>query len=120
MMFFLCFILIFFYFILMSGGIITELARNITPEEFNAMVAKFKESNFKLKTVEQGASTSVWAAVAPELEGVGGKYLEDCQLSKLSTPEAIATDHFGYLEYAVNLDNALKLWDLSLKWIKAN
>ena len=107
-----------FYFKL--GGIITELARNITPEEFNAMVAKFKESNFKFKTVEQGASTTVWAAVAPELEGVGGKYLEDCQISKLSTPEAIATDHFGYLEYAVNLDNALKLWYLSIEWIKVN
>ena len=84
------------------------------------MVAKFKESNFKFKTLEQGASTTVWAAVAPELEEVGGKYFEDCQFSKLSTPEATAAEHYGYLEYAVNLDSALKLWDLSLKWIKAN
>ena len=81
---------------------------------------KYKQSNFKFKTVEQGASTTVWAAVAPELDGVGGKYLEDCQISKLTTPEAAAAEHFGYLEYAVNLDSALKLWDLSLKWIKAN
>ena len=94
--------------------------RNVAPEEFNALVQKFNQSKLKFKTVEQGASTSVWAAVAPELEGVGGKYLEDCQFSKLSTPKAMFDEHFGYLEYAVNLDNALKLWDLSLKWIKAN
>ena len=84
------------------------------------MTDKYKDSNFKFKSVEQGASTTVWAAVAPELEGVGGKYLEDCRISKLSTPEKIETEHCGYLEYAVNLDNALKLWDLSLKWIKVN
>ena len=27
-----------------------------------------------MKTPEQGASTSVWAALAPELEGIGGRY----------------------------------------------
>jgi hypothetical protein len=84
------------------------------------MYQKMTESNFKLKTIEEGASTSVWAAVAPELDGVGGKYLEDCQVSKLSTPEKISAEHFGYLEYAANLQNAVKLWDLSNKWIKAN
>jgi hypothetical protein len=33
----------------------------------------------RLKTPEQVAATSVWAAVDQELEGVGGRYLEDCQ-----------------------------------------
>ena len=33
------------------------------------------------QSVEQGASTTVWSALAPELEGVGGKYLEECQIS---------------------------------------
>ena len=68
--------------------------------------------------MEQGASTSVWAAVAPELDGVGGKYLEDCQIAKLSTSEAILNELFGCANYAVNLDNALKLWNLSTEWIK--
>ena len=78
----------------------------------------FPSDSSRVKTVEQGASTSVWAAVAPELEGVGGTYLEDCQISKLSTPELIFKEFFGYTEYAVNLDNALKLWNLSTEWIK--
>ena len=78
----------------------------------------FSSESTRVKTVEQGASTSVWAAVAPELDGVGGKYLEDCQISKLSTPEVIFKEFFGYTEYAVNLDNALKLWNFSFEWIK--
>ncbi len=31
-----------------------------------------------VKTTEQAAATSVWAAIAPELEGRGGLVLEDC------------------------------------------
>jgi hypothetical protein len=77
------------------------------------------EATAKFKTVEQGASTSVWAAVAPELDGVGGKYLENCQISKLSTRDAILKEAFGYVDYALNLDKAIKLWNLSMEWIKA-
>jgi hypothetical protein len=33
------------------------------------------------KPVEAGAATSVWAAVAPELDGHGGAYLVDCEIS---------------------------------------
>jgi hypothetical protein len=82
------------------------------------MMEKFTSENSKFKTVEQGASTSVWAAVAPELEGVGGTYLEDCQISKLSTPEVILKEFFGYTAYAVDFESALKLWNLSTEWIK--
>ena len=35
-----------------------------------------------LQSTEQGAATSIWAAVAPELEGIGGLYLEDCTIAK--------------------------------------
>lgn len=78
----------------------------------------FGDVSYTLKTPEQGASTTVWAAVAPELEGVGGKYLEDCQFAKLYTKEEVLKNFCGYLAYSVDKDNALKLWDLSLEWIK--
>lgn len=71
-----------------------------------------------LKSIEQGASTSVWAAVAPEFDGVGGLYLEDCAVSKLSTPERIQAEGVGYLEYAMDKANARKLWDISMNWLK--
>ena len=83
------------------------------------MFERFEATKHDTKTPEQGASTSVWAAVAPELDGVGGKYLEDCQISKVSTPPKILEEYSGHTAYAVNLDNALKLWDLSKKLTNA-
>ena len=49
------------------------------------------------KTVEQGASTSVWAAVASELENNGGLYLDDNRISvkKASLPE-VYSDFTGW------------------------
>ena len=56
--------------------------------------------------------------MAPELEDKGGLYLENCTISKLAeTREKIYTDQFGYLAYAVDPDNAKKLWELSEKLI---
>jgi NAD(P)-dependent dehydrogenase (short-subunit alcohol dehydrogenase family) len=68
------------------------------------------------KTPEQGASTTLFAATSPLLEGIGGRYFND-------NTEAIVTDHrpasIGALvnslaEYAVNTTNADRLWELSL------
>lgn len=74
--------------------------------------------NPAFKTIEQGASTTVWAAVASELEAVGGKYLEDCDFSQPTTPDLVFKHFTGYLDYALNKDNALRLWDLSMEWMK--
>lgn len=71
-----------------------------------------------IKNIEQGASTSVWAAVAPELDGIGGLYLENCAIAELTTPERIFKENVGYLEYALNKENAKKLWDISMNWLK--
>lgn len=69
------------------------------------------------RTPEQGASTVVWAAVAPELEGVGGMYLENCGFSNQSSQAELPIALCGYTAYAVDKENALKLWDLSMDWI---
>ncbi len=71
-----------------------------------------------IKTVEEGASTQVWAAVARELDGAGGLYLEDCAISKLSTPEQICKEQHGYTDFAVIKENDLKLWDISTQCLK--
>lgn len=113
------FINIYDYFL--PGAIATEVTRDLSPEQLKKMFEDFSisEAAVRFKTIEQGASTTVWAAVAPELDGVGGKYLEDCQLSRPSTKEEIIKETFGYLDYSFNLNNALKLWDLTTDWIKA-
>ena len=38
--------------------------------------------NERFKTEEQGASTTVWAATSPLLEGKGGVYLENCEVAE--------------------------------------
>jgi NAD(P)-dependent dehydrogenase (short-subunit alcohol dehydrogenase family) len=68
------------------------------------------------KTLEQGASTSVMLAASPLLEGVSGLYFEDCnQAEEVAKRPTNFTG--GYAAYAVDRDNAERLWDLSLKLI---
>ena len=68
------------------------------------------------KTLEQGASTSVVLAASPLLEGVSGLYFEDCnQAEEVAKRPTNFTG--GYAAYAVDRDNAERLWDLSLKLI---
>ena len=70
----------------------------------------------KRKTVAQGASTSVLLAASPLLEGVSGLYFEDCNEAQRVTRRP--TDFTGgYATYAVDPENAERLWDLSLKLI---
>ena len=59
---------------LMPGGIATNLQRHTGPD----LIEQAKAAGMRLKTPEQGAATSVLLAVSPELEGVGGRYYEDC------------------------------------------
>jgi hypothetical protein len=62
-----------------------------------------------LKSVEQGAATSVWAATSPELAGRGGVYLEDCQVAGPATADSSA----GVESYAVDAAAAERLWAVS-------
>ena len=65
------------------------------------------------KSVPQGASTSVWAATAPELEGKGGVYCEDCGIAEpIKSPDASG----GVMPWALDRDAAKQLIALSEKW----
>ncbi|HYD46252.1 MAG TPA: oxidoreductase, partial [Phenylobacterium sp.] len=66
--------------------------------------------NERFKTPEQGAATSVWAAVGPELEGIGGLYLEDCAEAAPFDPD---DPTHGVMPYALDHDAADRLWALS-------
>ncbi len=66
------------------------------------------------KTPAQGAATSVWAATATELDGVGGKYLENCALAQPWTADGPLPPG-RYLPYALHPENAERLWTLSSK-----
>jgi NAD(P)-dependent dehydrogenase (short-subunit alcohol dehydrogenase family) len=98
------------------GGIWTGLQIH-TPAEMlegykkNELVQKY------MKSTEQGAATTVWAAVAKVWEEKGGKYLEDCQISK-PVPEGYQLLHTGYEKWAYDPENETKLWNMSNEWVK--
>jgi len=94
------------------GGILTGLQWNVPKEEQLAMgwIDAQGNVNNRFKSVEQGAGTSVWAAVAPELEGNGGHYCEDCSISGPKAEPAWA----GCAPHSIDPQQAQRLWDFSL------
>ena len=105
---------------LMPGGIMTNLQKHMSEEEKIklGLIDKDGKPNPWFKSIEQGASTTIWAAVGSELENVGGKYLEDCQFSQPASKEDINKTYKGYLAQAVDEASAMKLWNLSKEWLE--
>ena len=64
------------------------------------------------KTPQQGAATSVLLAASPLLEGVGGRYFEDC--NEAATVSKRPNDWMGVAHYALDQANAERLWNVSL------
>ncbi|MFB8776297.1 SDR family NAD(P)-dependent oxidoreductase [Streptomyces broussonetiae] len=89
----------------MPGAIHTNLQRH-TAGRGSGLVP-----DHLIKTVEQGAATSVLLAASPLLDGVGGRYFVDCNESD-AVDRRTGTLH-GVARYAVDPDNAGRLWDLS-------
>ncbi|MEO7026068.1 MAG: oxidoreductase [Caulobacteraceae bacterium] len=96
----------------MPGGIMTPLQRHLSREEMIGFgwMDEAGTLNDRFKTPEQGAATSIWAALAPELEGVGGLYLEDCAQAAPWTKESPFS---GVMPFALDPEAADRLWTLS-------
>ncbi len=92
------------------GGIVTELGRHLTKDDIAELMSRAPGGKMEWKTPEAGAATSVWAATAPELEGQGGLYLDDCQIASVRTS---ADDPGGYEAYARDPAAARRLWTVS-------
>jgi NAD(P)-dependent dehydrogenase (short-subunit alcohol dehydrogenase family) len=106
-------------FALHPGGIMTNLQKHMPIEEQRAF-GFFKEDGTTIdvfKNVEQGASTSVYAALAPELDAHGGEYLEDCAISRVVND--IKTEYTGRASHATDMEAAERLWALSEKMVAA-
>ncbi len=98
----------------MPGGIMTPLQRHLRREEMLdfGWINEQGEVHAGFKTPEQGASTSVWAATAPELEGIGGLYLENCGQAP---PFEKANPTIGVMPHALDPEAAERLWELSVE-----
>jgi len=76
------------------------------------------EVEAKLKTIPQGAATTVWCATSPALQNIGGIYCENCDIAEIDLghiehrfdePATIR----GVQPYSIDRDNAKRLWTLS-------
>ncbi|PQE18989.1 short-chain dehydrogenase protein [Rutstroemia sp. NJR-2017a WRK4] len=94
------------------GAILTELGRHVDEEGQRqwALMEGMKEA---VKSVEQGAATTVWAAVGRGLEGRGGRYLEDCQVIGPLSKDAGLLEP-GYAPWVYDEEKAGRLYELSL------
>ena len=99
----------------MPGGIRTNLQRYVTDEELDRMRAASGGGQFSWKTPEQGAATSVFVAVSPLLDGIGGRYFEDCNEAGPVVPGI----RRGVAHYALDPEAAERLWAVSLEHLAA-
>ncbi len=90
------------------GGIQTELGRHLSESDIEALMSRVgSDGEFSFKSIPAGAATSVWAATWPDLEGVGGQYMEDCHIAEVNDGEFGGA---GVASYALDEDAAERLW----------
>jgi NAD(P)-dependent dehydrogenase (short-subunit alcohol dehydrogenase family) len=95
---------------LMPGAIFTRLGRHV--ESQAAATAMTRQR--MVKTVEQGAATSVLLAASPLVDGIGGRYFEDCNEAPVVERRG-APGSGGVAAYALDPANAERLWEVSLR-----
>jgi NAD(P)-dependent dehydrogenase (short-subunit alcohol dehydrogenase family) len=97
---------------LMPGAIVTQLGRHVDMGKAAAAM----RGQRAIKTVEQGAATPVLLAASPLLNGVGGRYFENCNEAELVSRRG-APGSGGVAPYALDPANAERLWELSLRMV---
>jgi NAD(P)-dependent dehydrogenase (short-subunit alcohol dehydrogenase family) len=92
------------------GVIRTELGRHMTPELTQTMVEMIAAAGeaARMKSIAQGAATSVWSGIVASADAVGGCYCEDCHLAEIVPNDPSV--HGGVLAYALNPARAEALW----------
>jgi NAD(P)-dependent dehydrogenase (short-subunit alcohol dehydrogenase family) len=92
------------------GG--TKMSRHVGP----AFVAKLMSDPYVVsiaKSREQGAATTILAAIGKEWEGKGGKYLEDADEAKRGEDDSQAFG-VGWVKQTYNSEDEARLWKDSL------
>jgi NAD(P)-dependent dehydrogenase (short-subunit alcohol dehydrogenase family) len=100
---------------LMPGGIRTGLQRYVTDAELDRLRAQAGSEPPQWKTPEQGAATSVLVVTSSLLDGIGGRYFEDCNEAEPNQPGS----RRGVAAYALDPDAAVLLWQVSADLLAA-
>lgn len=102
----------------------TDLGRVAPMALFQQMGTHDEDGNIKpevaakLKTVEQGAATTVWCATSAQLQNIGGVYCENADIAELDAGDitknyAEPSSLRGVQPYSIDTENAKRLWTLS-------
>lgn len=89
------------------GAILTNLQKHVG--------GKLRSAPELHKTPSQGAATSILLATSPMLDKIGGRYFENC--NEVETVTKRPDNYEGVAMYALDKDNANRLWDISMKMI---
>ncbi|AJZ85487.1 SDR family NAD(P)-dependent oxidoreductase [Streptomyces antimycoticus] len=108
-------------FSLHPGGILTPLQRHLPKQEMVERGWIDEDGDLlhpeAFKTPQQGAATQVWAATSPQLDGMGGVYLDDCDIAE---PAPADGSRVGVKEWATDPEQAARLWALSAELTGVN
>ena len=88
----------------------TNLSRYLDPDELERVKAS---GLYQYKTAEQGAATTILVATSPQIEGVGGRYFQDCNEARVVDAAEAERTGGGVAAYALDPANAERLWELS-------
>jgi len=102
----------------------TELGRDADMELFKQMGFFDENGNMRpeilagLKTIPQGAATTIWCATSPMLNEIGGVYCENGDVAELDLGNFGKDNGLGsrgVQPYSLDETNAKRLWELSEK-----
>lgn len=97
----------------------TNLKKYMSEEDLKSVKAVDTDTQkaVKMKTIEQGASTTLFCVTSPLLNNIGGIHCEDNNIAEVISDEIVDVSKMssGVLPYAVDMDNAAALWNLSYK-----
>ncbi|PYH95711.1 putative short-chain dehydrogenase/reductase [Aspergillus ellipticus CBS 707.79] len=97
------------------GAINTNISRNMPPGFVESIVSNPYVLKI-LKSAEQGAATTVWAAVGKEWEGKGGRYLEDCKEAERGDDDGRIFGA-GWVKQTYNAEEEDRLWGDALRMV---
>lgn len=102
---------------LMPGGIKTNILRFLPAGMADKMIEQSEFLQRWYKSPEQGAATTLVAAVGKEWEGRGGIYLENCAPAKA---QPLVPSVMGVKDYAFNQAQEEQLWKYTLNALQLN
>jgi NAD(P)-dependent dehydrogenase (short-subunit alcohol dehydrogenase family) len=95
------------------GAIKTPLQRHLDAEETADRLDEQGNPLIRWKTPEQGAATSAWGTTSPQLDGMGGVYLENCDIAEVADPDTEEGQRRGINPWAIDPDQSRRLWKVS-------